>query len=132
MSQTFKDIIATVAAKLSKTAAQQLNRILAKLEEISLENSASDTHPPPAPTGGTKTPETPQKAAADPDKTSLAKPGPRPVSPEERWKMIAEAAYYIAEKRRLQNGSPEKDWLQAETQIDTMLAAAQKQADGQP
>ncbi|ABA57384.1 DUF2934 domain-containing protein [Nitrosococcus oceani] len=131
MSQTFKDIIGTVAAKLSKTAAKQLNRILAKVEEIGLENSASDTHPSSAPTGGTNTPEAPQKAAADPDKTSLEKPGPGPVSPEERWKMIAEAAYYIAEERGPQNSSPEENWRQAEAQIDTMLAATQKQVDGQ-
>jgi hypothetical protein len=48
------------------------------------------------------------------------------ITPEERWKMISEAAYYIAEKRDFQNSNPEEDWLQAEAQIDTILVTAKK------
>lgn len=32
--------------------------------------------------------------------------------------MIAEAAYYRAERRRFQNGNPIQDWLEAEREID--------------
>jgi hypothetical protein len=38
------------------------------------------------------------------------------VSPEQRYRMVSEAAYYIAEKHRFQ-GDPVKFWLQAEKEI---------------
>ena len=37
---------------------------------------------------------------------------------EERYHMIAEAAYYRAEHRGFQSGNPEQDWLEAENEID--------------
>lgn len=46
-----------------------------------------------------------------------------PVPPGLRSRWIAEAAYYIAEKRGFRDGSPEDDWSQAEAQIDRFLAA---------
>jgi DUF2934 family protein len=44
-----------------------------------------------------------------------------PVPPEERQRMVEEAAYYRAERRGFQGGSPEEDWLAAEAEIDTAL-----------
>lgn len=44
-----------------------------------------------------------------------------PVTLEERYKMIAEAAYFIAEKRGFSGGDMAEDWRQAEAQIDEML-----------
>jgi hypothetical protein len=44
------------------------------------------------------------------------------VTPEERNRMIAEAAYYIAEQRSFAGGSPLEDWSAAEAQIDAMLS----------
>lgn len=43
------------------------------------------------------------------------------VTPEQRWRMIAEAAYYQAERRGF-GGDPVSDWLEAEAEIDRMLA----------
>jgi hypothetical protein len=40
------------------------------------------------------------------------------VQAEKRYHMIAEAAYYRAERRCFQNGSPVQDWLEAEREID--------------
>jgi hypothetical protein len=40
------------------------------------------------------------------------------VQAERRYRMIAEAAYYRAERRRFQNGNPIQDWLEAEREID--------------
>lgn len=40
-----------------------------------------------------------------------------------RVKWIAEAAYFIAERRGFSGGSPSDDWLEAEAEIDRMLAA---------
>ncbi len=44
------------------------------------------------------------------------------VSPEERNRMVAEAAYYIAEHRGFAESSPLEDWCAAEAQIDAMVS----------
>ena len=44
-----------------------------------------------------------------------------PISPEQRYRMIAEAAYYIAERRSFAPGDPAADWAQAEMQIAALL-----------
>jgi hypothetical protein len=49
-----------------------------------------------------------------PDDASVSKP-------EERWQMISVAAYYLAEKRGFTGGNPCQDWIEAETQVDSML-----------
>ena len=41
--------------------------------------------------------------------------------PEEREYMIAEAAYYRAERRGFAPGNEMEDWLQAETEIDSLI-----------
>lgn len=38
--------------------------------------------------------------------------------------MIAEAAYFIAERRGFQGGNPEQDWFEAEKQISRMLESS--------
>lgn len=44
------------------------------------------------------------------------------VSPEQRYHMIAEAAYFHAERRGF-SGDPAQDWLDAEAEIDRILQA---------
>jgi len=46
-----------------------------------------------------------------------------PVSHEERWRMIAEAAYYIAQQRGFAGGDSTADWLAAESAVDARLKA---------
>lgn len=43
------------------------------------------------------------------------------VTPDERHRMIAEAAYHRAEQRGFTNGDPQQDWLDAEAQVDIEL-----------
>ena len=43
------------------------------------------------------------------------------VSAEERYSMIAEAAYYRAVQRGFQEGDPVADWLVAEKEVDEKL-----------
>lgn len=43
-------------------------------------------------------------------------------SMEERFRMIAEAAYYRAERRGFVGGDPTADWLAAEAEIRRQLA----------
>ncbi|HHM04523.1 MAG TPA: DUF2934 domain-containing protein [Gammaproteobacteria bacterium] len=44
------------------------------------------------------------------------------ITPEQRRQMIAEAAYYQAEKRGFSGGNPAEDWLAAEREVDRQLA----------
>ena len=43
--------------------------------------------------------------------------------------MIAEAAYYIAERRGFEPGAELDDWLDAESEIDRLLAAIAAEGD---
>lgn len=46
-----------------------------------------------------------------------------PVSREERWQMIAEAAYHRARERDFRGGDDVADWLAAEAEVDARLRA---------
>lgn len=48
-----------------------------------------------------------------------AKRGTSEISAEQRERMIAEAAYFLAEHRQFQGGDPVQDWLQAQKEIDS-------------
>jgi len=47
-----------------------------------------------------------------------------PVSHEERWRMVAEAAYYLAQRRGFVGGDANADWAAAEAEVDARLNAA--------
>lgn len=63
------------------------------------------------------TPSTPAQAVT-PESVTRNNP---PVDAEERYRMIAEAAYFLAEKRGFTGGDRGEDWRQAEAEIDRML-----------
>jgi hypothetical protein len=69
------------------------------------------TPPPAAPVAAAKPVAAPAKSAAK-----------SAVDPQVRLRMIAEAAYYIAEKRGFIHGHHDQDWAAAEKQIDALLA----------
>lgn len=50
------------------------------------------------------------------------------ISPEIRYRMIAEAAYLRAEQRGFNGGDPLDDWLTAEREVDLLLAERTTQA----
>jgi hypothetical protein len=43
------------------------------------------------------------------------------LTPEQRYQMIAEAAYFRAEKRGFVGGDVAHDWIEAEAEIDSIL-----------
>lgn len=45
------------------------------------------------------------------------------VDPKQRYLMITEAAYFLAERRNFAPGHEQVDWLAAEQQVDEMLKA---------
>ncbi|MDP2824458.1 MAG: DUF2934 domain-containing protein [Sulfuritalea sp.] len=63
----------------------------------------------------------PKKAAAPKPARSPAK-RPKSVPQEQRRNYIEMAAYYIAERRGFTPGNPLEDWMQAEAEIDRLLA----------
>jgi hypothetical protein len=63
-------------------------------------------------------------AEAPTDPTAAVQPR---VTPEERRRMVAEAAYFRALDRGFQGGDPVDDWLAAEREINRLLPSAQQQ-----
>ena len=47
------------------------------------------------------------------------------VTPEQRYRMICDAAYFRAERRGFVGGSALQDWLEAEAEIDALLREMQ-------
>ena len=45
------------------------------------------------------------------------------VTPEERHRMIAETAYFLAEERSFSGGDPVADWIEGERRVDRQLCA---------
>lgn len=55
---------------------------------------------------------------------------PRLEFNDEEWHdMVATAAYYRAESRGFEGGSPEEDWYEAEARLRELLARAENEAD---
>ena len=73
------------------------------------------------------------KAVAEQVVTEISKPAtkraprkkkaPANISAEERHHLIEVAAYYIAERRSFMGGSDYEDWVQAEKEVDLMIAS---------
>lgn len=63
----------------------------------------------------------PKAAAAKPARPRAKKPVG--VPPEQRRNYVEVAAYHIAERRGFASGNPLEDWVQAEAEIDRLIAA---------
>lgn len=68
-------------------------------------------------------------AGAKPRKAPAARRGgdkalAGPLTPEQRYRYVAEAAFYIAQRRGFVGGDPAQDWLEAEAEIERRLAEA--------
>ena len=67
------------------------------------------------------------KKASSAKKTAVRmapEPSRLAITPEERWKMIAIAAYHRAEKRNFAPGNDFQDWVEAEKEIDRLMQGA--------
>lgn len=61
-----------------------------------------------------------------PAKSKAAKGnGATPITPEQRYRMICDAAYYRAERRGFIGGNSAEDWAAAEAEIDSLLLSMQ-------
>ena len=79
--------------------------------------SESPSAEAPAKSAAPKRPAPPRK---NPPKAAAA--GKPPVSAERRRHYIEVAAYYIAERRGFAGADPQEDWVQAEIEVDRLLA----------
>lgn len=72
----------------------------------------------------------PSKAKMQPGGTGLQQASrDDSVSPDQRQRMIAEAAYFRAAQRGFQGGDPVADWLAAEREISRTLPSGSRQKD---
>jgi len=61
-------------------------------------------------------------------KAAGAESGMSAITPEERHRLIAEAAYFIAERRGFAAGCELDDWLRAEAEVERRLGAGSARA----
>ena len=54
-------------------------------------------------------------------RTRPAAPKPLPITEEQRRAMVAERAYFKAERRGFVGGDPVRDWQEAEAEVDALL-----------
>jgi len=71
-----------------------------------------------------------QAAASAAPQGGSEKTAPETICPEERYGMIAEAAYYRAKRRGFARGSEFDDWLAAEAEIERLLAGREETGRG--
>jgi hypothetical protein len=71
-------------------------------------------------TGGTSKAAT-TKTTRKPTKPTKSDTSLIESSPEERWEVIAVAAYHKAEKRGFAQGNELQDWIEAEKEIDALF-----------
>lgn len=62
-----------------------------------------------------------RKSVAAPSKGRSGSTTAAGIDPEQRHRMIEEAAYFLAEHRGFAGGDPLQDWLLAEAEVDTVL-----------
>ncbi len=74
---------------------------------------------PAAKTTAAKRTATKTRPAAAKPRSKASKAGR--VSADERMRLVAEAAYFKAEKRAFAGGSALRDWIEAEAEIDALL-----------
>jgi hypothetical protein len=98
------------AAVTSAAKAKPTPKIAAKPEPVAKAKAAPKAVPKSAP----------KAAAAKPVRPRTKKPAGVPL--EQRRHYVEMAAYYIAERRSFAPGNPLEDWVQAEAEIDRLLA----------
>jgi len=99
--------------------------------KISAEKKPAVKKPAASKTAAAKPP-SPKTVAAKPtnSKATAAKKaakgnGKAHITPEQRYRMICDAAYFRAERRGFVGGNPGDDWIAAEAEVDELLRSMQ-------
>jgi len=101
-----------------KTSNETLSKKKVAKKKIAAKKSSNTT---PAKKSAVKKQVVKQKTSKKQSAKTPSHPSDLSVSPEERWKMIAVAAYLKAEKRGFSPGYEFDDWNEAEKEIDALL-----------
>jgi hypothetical protein len=103
-------------------SASTKKKIVAKKASVANKKKlASEDAPTASRTAASRKNTLSRAAASLPAPSAASKPL---VSREERERMIVEASYLISQRRHPSLGSPETDWLSAETVIDMIFEVA--------
>lgn len=109
---------ATSAASGSAKTSRTASATVAKKPAAKISTPA--TEPKKTRVAATKKTESATEKKAPAKKSSAAKAGKVQPTPEERYRMVQTAAYFIAERNGFQ-GYPADHWLQAELEIAMQL-----------
>ena len=120
------------AKSAAAKAGERKKETLSRAEPVAAGKKAADQPKPaiestPAVAAKTKRTTVSKTASGDTATEALAAKSPhpaRPISMEERHRMIAEAAYYRALRRGFQGGSAEQDWFEAVREVEARLSGA--------
>lgn len=105
------------ATKAKKTAASR-----AKTETVKAAKPAAAAKPAKVAAPGATTAAPKKSAPAKPAASRASKAKSlKNVTPEQRYRMICEAAYFKAEKRHFAPENEVQDWLDAEAEINRLL-----------
>ena len=102
----------------AKSPAKKADAAIAKAKPAPKAKVAAKPAPAAKPKPVVKT--APKASGAKPARSRAKKPAGVPA--EQRRNYIEMAAYYIAERRGFAPGNPLEDWVQAEAEIDRLLA----------
>ena len=76
--------------------------------------------------GSSRTNSKKRSSRPEPIETSAAERPPvrtrqAPITEEQRQAMVAECAYYKAQRRGFRGGDPQQDWYEAESEVDALI-----------
>jgi hypothetical protein len=112
---------ASSRARFEHIATQRPVRLISerglKREDLSVAGKKTETKKEKAP----KTKKTTKKVAASKKSKSSKIAKTVEITAEERWRMIAVAAYHKAEKQDFASGQEMDNWLEAEREVDQLL-----------
>ncbi len=105
-----------MAAKAKKTASKTSSKKKASKKKTAAKKTTKKTA-----SKKTSTKKAAKKKAAHSSKVHRASKTQLNINAEERWRMIATAAYHKAEARGFTPGKEAEDWYEAEKEVDALL-----------
>lgn len=113
---------ASAATKSVTVKKTETKKASAKPAAKAAPTKAASAKPSTAKSAVNAKPKAATAAKATPAKSQPTKPnGPTPITPEQRYRMICDAAYFRAERRGFIGGNAADDWTAAEAEIDSLL-----------
>ena len=112
-----------VVAATSAIKATTKKVVVAPVKKATVTATKKAASIPPKKVSAPKAEKPATKASATAKRATTKSIKKNTVTPEERYHMIATAAYFRAEQRGFSCGCAKEDWIHGEAQIDVMLNA---------